>query len=276
MRWHRLLIGICWIWSVLVFTGCQAVELSFSEPPAETPTAIVTRLPARAIAIPSEAEWQSINEGIAWRLLVPDDNPLAQMIAVRVDPALKRFRVHYQPGQPQTLRAWRDTLPEAQVIINANFFSPEFVALGLLIADGVPYGQSYTDRGGTFAVQENQVLMWSNLQRVYAGEALEQAIQGFPMLVLDGSMAYMDQRFTQRSRRTVIAEDEAGQVVILATPALGLSLPDLSAFLARSGLDLRTAINLDGGGSTMLYLAPTGYFLPSLDAVPAVLAVYPR
>lgn len=39
------------------------------------------------------------------------------------------------------------------------------------------------------------------------------------------------------------------------------------------------AFNLDGGGSTMLFLAAPGepeYSLPSFDPVPAVLAVYPR
>jgi len=274
MRWRRLFIRTCLVCSMLVLAACQAVETVILQTATETPAGVATNLPARSM--PSEAEWQGIGEGLDWRLVIPDDNPLAQMVAVRVDPAYTRFRVHYEPGEPRTLRAWRDALPEAQVIINANFFSPEFTVLGLLVSDTVVYGQSYTDRGGTFAVENGEVVMWSNLQRLYAGEALEQAIQGFPMLVLEGSAAYTDQRFTQRSRRTVIAEDAAGQIVILATPALGLSLPDLSAFLAQSGLNLLTAINLDGGGSTMLYLAPTGYFLPSLDAVPSVLAVYPR
>jgi len=44
-------------------------------------------------------------------------------------------------------------------------------------------------------------------------------------------------------------------------------------------MNLVNALNLDGGGSTMMYLNANGtpeYIVTSLDPVPAVLAVYTR
>jgi len=62
----------------------------------------------------------------------------------------------------------------------------------------------------------------------------------------------------------------------MVTPLLGPTLLDLSAFLAQSDMDLVNAFNLDGGGSTMMVIAPEDYLIASRDPVPAVLAIYPR
>ena len=74
----------------------------------------------------------------------------------------------------------------------------------------------------------------------------------------------------------MIAEDRQGNILIMVSPFLGLSLADLSAYLPTTDLDIQTAFNLDGGGSTMLALPAMDYFQPAFDAVPAILTVYPR
>jgi uncharacterized protein YigE (DUF2233 family) len=162
------------------------------------------------------------------------------------------------------------------VIVNVNFFTPEHTILGLLFSDGTRYGQSYTDRGGTFFVQNGAVGLRSNLEQPYSGENFEQAIQAFPMLVLRGTQAYSNARDLRPSRRTVIGIDSAGRVILLATPGFGIGLYDLSAYLPTTDLQLVTALNLDGGGSTMMRVQAADYTLRSLDPVPAVLAVYAR
>jgi hypothetical protein len=65
----------------------------------------------------------------------------------------------------------------------------------------------------------------------------------------------------------------------MVTPLVGIRLVELSEYLASSDMELVNAVNLDGGGSTMMYLNVPGtpeFLLRSLDAVPAVLAVYPQ
>jgi exopolysaccharide biosynthesis protein len=200
----------------------------------------------------------------------------AILYALRIGPSHFNFRAHYRPQAPLSIREWQEELPDAALIVNANFFDIDNTILGLLISDGIVFGQAYSDRGGTFFVQEGNVGIRSNLVQPYKGEAFEQAIQAFPILVFDGIQSYTDTRDIIPSRRTVIAQDSEGRIIVLITSTLGISLYDLSAFLANSDMNILNALNLDGGASSMSYVAATDNFILSFDPVPAVLAIYPK
>lgn len=251
--------------------GCEAV----------TPfTVAPTYAPARATVYappPPTSEWLSLTNGIEQRTLIPEGNLLAQKIVLRLDPQQVTFRAHYRPNAPLTLSEWRQQLPDAQVIVNANFFTQENTVLGMLISDGVRYGTSYSDRGATFYSDTAQTVgLYDNRGSGFISETWVQAVQAFPVLVWDGVQAYRNQQAVRPSRRTVLGIDTSGRVLLMVTPGIGLGLYDLSAFLSQSDLELARAVNLDGGGSTMLWLASASYALPSIDPVPAVLAVYLR
>ena len=96
------------------------------------------------------------------------------------------------------------------------------------------------------------------------------------MLVENGEQVFFDQSGARRARRTIIASDANGKILIMVTPLLGMSLAELSAYLPAIDLNIVTAVNLDGGGSTMLALSDNNYLLPSFDAVPTILAIYRR
>lgn len=224
--------------------------------------------------------WQVLAPGLERRNYDPDPmNTITRMVALRIDPAYYAFRVHYQPGQAYSTAEWALALPDAVAFVNGNFFDATDVALGMVVADGELYGQSYTDRGGTFLVQNGQPRLRSNLREPYQGETLEQAVQAFPMLVLDGGPAFTDTIQDRSTRRTVIAQDSSGRIILLATPLLGLTLRDLSAYLATTDMNIVTAFNLDGGRSTLMALnrgsAPETV-VSSFDAVPVVLAIYAK
>ncbi len=261
--------------SLVLLCACNlslAAMPTATPPPSPTPPPTITPVSENSLL----DSWRGIAPGLEERLYVPNNDAVAQLLAVRIDPNTYTFRVHYRPGEPRTLSAWRDVLPDAAVIINANFFTPEYTILGLLVSDGNIYGQPYLDRGGMLAIQNGIPRVRSNIAEPYQGEALDHAAQAFPMLVLDGAAAYQNPRDTRRSRRTVIGQDTSGRIILMVTPFLGLSLPDLSAYLPTTDIAFQNAFNLDGGGSTMLWLAAMDYMLPALDAVPAVIAVYPR
>lgn len=253
---------------LLLVSGCTLMAA-----PPPTPTPFPT--PTQALTF---NDWETLAPGLERRSLLPDpDNLLSQMIVLRIDPARYTFRAHYRPGEPLNLIQWREELPDATAFVNANFFTPAFEILGLLVAAGVTYGQSYEGYGGTFAIENGAANVWSNQARPYQGETLEQAVQGFPMLVADGQQAYNNPNPDRATRRTFVGQDVEGRILIGVTPLLGLTLADLSAFLATTDLGLVNAVNLDGGGSTMLSVFVPGmpeHRLFSLDAVPAVLAVY--
>lgn len=250
--------------ALLAACGCTLAS------PAPPPTPTSTPTPA--------AGWQTLMPGLDQRTYYPADLRLAELRVLRVDPAYFTLRAHYRPGDPLSAADWNSALPGAAAFVNANFFDLNDNILGLLVADGVPHGSAYTDRGGTLLVQNGLPRVRSNIfEPYYPGEPLEQAVQGFPMLVQDGAPAFTSRQNDRATRRTAAGQDRSGRILLLATPLLGLTLADLSAFLAASDLDLHIAFNLDGGGSSlMVHTGSPPYILPSLDPVPAVLAVYPR
>lgn len=243
--------------------------------PAPLPNAPVIA-PTRSPVI--QNGWELLSPGLEQRSYLVGDDPLREVMVLRADPAHYTFRAHYRAGAPLSIRQWRDTLPGAVAIINANFFDPQYQALGLLVADGMVYGQSYTDRGGTFIIQAGQPRIRSNTQEPYQGETLEQAVQAFPMLVLNGQQAYTSAAADRSTRRTAIAQDRQGRILVMVTPLIGMTLVELSAFLASTDMEIVNAFNLDGGGSSLLSIeiGAVSYSLPSFDPVPAVLAIYPR
>ena len=266
-RWILVLITL--------FSGCNLIE----NPPPSTPTFLpIPSTAPSADAVPQT--WHILLPGLEQRTyLPPPENEVTKLAALRIDPAYFTFRVHYRPGAPLTIRQWAEVLPGAAAFVNANFFDDNDIILGLLVADGQVYGSAYTDRGGTFLVQNGQPRLRSNISEPYLGEPLEQAVQAFPMLMLDGAQAYTDAAQDRFTRRTVIAQDANGRIVLLVTPLIGLTLLDLSMFLPATDMNLVNALNLDGGGSTLMYLNTSGtpeYIVTSLDPVPAVLAIYPR
>ena len=252
----------------LLLVGCNLRTLPLSDPLSIPETIEPTQM------ITAEANiWKMLLPGLE-RRQIRSGNTLFE--SVRIDPNYFSFRVHYQPGDPLALDRWQATLPTAEVIINANFFHPDHTILGLLVSDGIAYGQALNNRGGTFFVQNGLVGIRSNVYQPYNGDPFEQAIQAFPMLVYNGAAAYQNARDTRPSRRTIIGQDSAGRITLLVTPGFDPGLYELSQQLPQTDLELTHALNLDGGGSTMMYIAQDHYRLRSFDPVPAVLAIYPK
>ncbi|MEL6149773.1 MAG: phosphodiester glycosidase family protein [Chloroflexota bacterium] len=240
------------------------------------PTA--TPIPPTATPAPASSGWVTLQPGIEERILRPPNSFFAQLVAIRIDPQQVDFRVHYRPGDPLFADDWRTELPDAAVIINSNFFDGADRVTGTLFADGVQHGTPYRRRGGTFYVQNGVPGIQSNLVQPYADERYDQAVQAFPMLVTDGQQSYFDTRADRPTRRTVIALDEQGRVIVIVTSFGGITLIDLSAYLPTTDLDIVNALNLDGGGSTLMDVqaGESTRSVPSFDPVPAVVAVYPR
>jgi exopolysaccharide biosynthesis protein len=275
---------IFFVLMLIALVGCSQRSLiseTSTQPPARA--TIITTNPSDSatiaptlVPLENAGDWQTLTTGIEQQVLVPFNQALASMITLRLDPTQVTFRVHYTPSSPRNTAQWREALPDALVIINANFFHPDYSVLGMLISDGVTYGQSFGDRGGTFFVDGESVGVRSNVYEPYQGESYQQAIQAFPMLVYGGAQAYTNSRDLRGSRRTVIGMDAEGRVIVMATPGIGLGLYDLSAWLPTTDLGLVNAFNLDGGGSTMMVIAPANYAVNAFDAVPSVLAIYAK
>jgi hypothetical protein len=263
---------------LLCLAGCNlAAETASIVPPPPQIVASLVPAPQTSSGSPVLSdEWQQAAVGMEVRQFVPFSDVLKTLVAVRLDPNVYTFRAHYRPGQPMTLKQWQELLPDARLIINANFFHPDNTVVGMVVTDEGLFGETLVNRGGMFSIENGLPVLQSLVEYPYNGRWLDQAVQGFPNLMSGGFASMSNSNENRASRRTVVAMDAAGRIVILSTPLFGIGLYDLSQYLAASDLQLINAVNLDGGGSTMLNIVPINYQVLSFDPVPAVLAVYAR
>jgi uncharacterized protein YigE (DUF2233 family) len=102
-------------------------------------------------------------------------------------------------------------------------------------------------------------------------------MQSFPMLVVDGQRVEGMTDNGERNRRSFVALDQNGQLLLGMTQMAQWTLTDLADFLASSPhLNVWRALNLDGGASSGLWMS--GAFgdvsMNSIEPLPAVLAVW--
>ncbi|MBX3085290.1 MAG: phosphodiester glycosidase family protein [Anaerolineae bacterium] len=264
-------------------------------PSAPAPTLFIpTSLPVTPIRptavvptpIPSlDANWNQISAGIVWRTITfraPSTGQVAAVLIVRLDPRYVRFKVHYQAGAARTIQQWQVALPGAVAIINTNFFDASRRPLGLVASDGVLSGASLPRNDtGVFQVVNGTPKVRSFFLEPYRNtEYFEQVTQGVPMLMVAGQVApaFNPDINNAPSFRSVVAQDKSGRILFIATQLTPVSLTDMARFLGVSGLDINTAMNVDGGNSTQMYVQTGGpsQFTTGFNPVPVVLAAYKR
>ncbi len=229
----------------------------------------------------SPTGWIQIAPGIEYREIEvePQSSRAFNMQVVRIDPNLASFEAIYEPNNALSSPEWQRRLTSANVIINANFFSDDNETIGMVVSNGQLYGTSFLGYGGMFMVHNNGALeVRSLVQSSYYGEPLTQAVQGFPLLVEYGGVsASTGAGFDDPARRTMIAQDRDGYILLFSTGLGQLSLREAQQWLLQSDLALNIAFNLDGGKSTMMIVRPASgetLHIPALAEVPIVLAVY--
>jgi uncharacterized protein YigE (DUF2233 family) len=201
-----------------------------------------------------------------------------EALIVRIDPAQYVMRVHYSQTNWSHISGWRQRL-DAPFIVNAGFFIPDGSPLGLVVVDGESMGTSYLGHGGMLSVVGGETHLRSLAADPYlAGEALEQAMQGRPMLIEPGGIPAEFDLSPELSRRTAVAVDGEGRLMFVVVRDLALSLYQLRDWMAdHDEIDFQAAFNLDGGGSTGMALraGEMDLLVDSWNSVPAVLAFYP-
>jgi uncharacterized protein YigE (DUF2233 family) len=223
-----------------------------------------------------------VEEGLEVRSLAVETSlGTEQVTVVRLEPALFDVRVEYTPGEARPVSVWA-ALTGALLTVNAGYFTEAHYVTGLTVSEGVAYGVPYGDYAGMLAIApEGAVsLRWLRAWPYDPAEPLRSAVQSFPVLVKPGGVmgfpADADEGLA--SRRTVVAQDQAGRILFLAAPVGRFSLHELAVWLTESDLEIDLALNLDGGTSTGMWLRAPGadVRLESYTEVPAIIAVYRR
>jgi exopolysaccharide biosynthesis protein len=176
-------------------------------------------------------------------------------------------------------------LSKAVVTINANFFDEQGKPLGVVINRGLLHqdihrgGRTLT---GIFKVGRDRLEILDR-QAFSADDALE-AVQAGPRLIAKGNIikSISDNESTRRSGLCIDGEQ---RLVLFAVSSslTGLTIGELQQTLASAAVRCEDALNLDGGGSTQLFIAGQvaggteegrEIFIRGRDEVPVMLGLF--
>jgi exopolysaccharide biosynthesis protein len=236
-------------------------------------------LPSASAAATSSADsgWSTIDPSMELRSLRTEANgATARLTILRFDPAQYSIQVKYDVANAGSLREWFDALKPVAAI-NGGYYDENGKATALVIFDGIRSGESYQGFGGMVVINEQGGFELRSLrqQAFDPNENLQQAMQSSPMLIQPGGQLSDLEPDTDRSRRTVIARDAAGRILLIVSDSAVFTLPELAAALKNSDLELDAALNLDGGRSTGMYVRTdsASVKIDSFDKLPLVLVV---
>lgn len=223
--------------------------------------------------------WQKVTPGVEiryedWKSPGPDEDTVT---IVRFDLHHVHLSVGYSPAQPLLLSQWMQKT-HATAIINGGYFDSQDNATALVVSNGQAFGTSYNGFGGMLSVNAQGYINLRSLhQQPYDpdNEQLEQATQSSPMLVLPGGNRAHFNADASSSRRSVVALDKQGQLLLIVSPDEAFSLDELADLLVHSDLSIDTALNLDGGASTGLFVnaGSTHIGIDSMVKLPIVIII---
>jgi len=203
--------------------------------------------------------WTTVAPGVAVRTETwksPTSANVSDLVSI------VRFNLHnvtvsvaYQPDQPLSMQEWMQK-EQAVALINGGYFDGQDQATGLVISNSQVFGTSYQGFGGMLDVtSQGKVQLRSLRDQPYdSSEGITQATQCTPMLLIGGKRTTFNAD-KKASPRSVVALDKQGRLLFIASPGVAFTLDDMATLLEKSDLDLVTALNLDGGSSTGLYVA---------------------
>lgn len=230
-----------------------------------------------------EPGWTLLQAGLERRVfeIYDSQNQHVESLYVwRLDQNYFRLDVAYEE-RPKTLDRWQQET-NAALVLNGGYYSIDnerYFPDGLTIVDGVASGRSFRGHGGMLAIQEHGAeLRWLEAEPYQPSEQIRAALQSFPVLVRPGGqLGYGPERESgARARRTVIAQDVQGRILLMVAPLGHFTLHELSAYLTTLDLNLDLAVNLDGGGSTGILVANPRELIAPTRPIPFVILVFPR
>jgi len=252
-----------------------------------TPTARPIPTPAPNLLHTRDAfpdpNWSQLEPGFERRVIPiynANNEQVESLYVWRLDQDRFRLDVAFAE-RPKTLETWQSET-NAAMVVNGGYFSinnERYSADGLLVVNGQASGRSFNGYGGMLAVDGSGAEVRWLVQKPYnSSETLQAALQAFPILVKPGGeLGFPVTRENHaRARRTVIAQDKEGRILFIVAPQGYFTLHQLSLYLTESDLNLDTALNLDGGGSTGILVANPREVIASKVLLPFVILVYPR
>jgi hypothetical protein len=252
-------------------------------------------------AVPGAFEWRTIGLGfdVAELPVLADGREVDRILLARIDPAHFRFIVRNASAGDKDLDDWMKDLGAA-LVVNGSYYSRTGEPDTPFLSDGKPLGpKDYDARAGAFVASASftgiRDLAHEDWKTAFQGA--ENAMVSYPLLVANGA-SHVAIASRWLANRSFVGQDSTGRVIVGTTRDAFFSLDRLAHFLLDAPLDLKLALNLDGGPVACQGVNLNGYqrktyglweatvegsqahllVYPygSTDALPVVLAVLPK
>jgi uncharacterized protein YigE (DUF2233 family) len=265
---------------------------------------LILFLPSRLMAEKSPSgtiSWKNLSPGLSFiRWPVQSSNGQENHLAIlRIDPERWSFKVFFNK-EPKSAEEWQQSTG-AVVVCNGGYFQENFLPAGRILANGGSVGPFRNKAMKAMFLAEpkkglNQLPKATiiDLKDPDSDEKIsfyEQGIQSFPILLDPRGQVRVNPSNFQDSR-TGIAQDQSGMIYLLASEKAYFTLFDLGNYLKALPLNLRFALNLDGGSKTQLLIRTGTYnfhlsgrsessqaarfFISETVKLPSVIGLFPR
>jgi hypothetical protein len=240
--------------------------------PTLGPLACVAGLASCALGPPQQADgagpasipWHTVQRGLRYAMLSPWPNSRVHL--VQLDLREQRLRLQVSPPHARGLTMDRLAVDSTVLVsINASFFGRQHVPRGLTVSDGLVWdGVFLPETSPSLACDRAQLCAMHFTPPPLAPASWFNAVSGTPWLVRDGQVrtevddGSCESLCARKHPRTAMGLDAAGRNLTLVLvegrqgAVLGVSLSPLAQWM--QSLGIHNAINLDGGGSSTLWL----------------------
>ncbi|WP_244564390.1 phosphodiester glycosidase family protein [Rhizobium sp. RU36D] len=205
-----------------------------------------------ADAQPGEFVWREVEPGfeVAEMPVVVNGAEVDRLLLNRVDPGRFRFTVRNDPTGSMNIDEWEHALPDEVLIVNSSYYDNMGLPATPIISEGQPSGpEQYDARAGAFVASAQGArlvdLAGQDWKQVFAGA--ENAMIAYPMLIGADGQTRTAPESRWLANRTFLGQDGSGRIIIGSTKDAFFSLARLAVFLKNAPLDLKLALNLDGG-----------------------------
>ncbi len=204
------------------------------------------------VAQPGPLAWQEPRKGfeVAELPVMVNGSEADRILLNRIDPALYRFVARNAPDGSRGIDEWERVLPEALLIVNGSYYDLKGRPDTPIISNGIAMGPAtYDARAGAFIAGDGfadiKDLAHQNWQAAFAGAA--NAMVSYPLLIGSDGQTHVNTKSRWLANRTFVGKDGAGRIIVGTTKEAFFPLAALAEFLKNSSLDLKIALNFDGG-----------------------------
>lgn len=232
-------------------------------------------------------KWESIDSGVEYKkitIYLGESFKRTVLKFVRLDPALFNVKIITTGSQDSASGFFVGNLSKkngAVVIINGSYFDENRSPLGFLVSDGKIINKRVVTNwlySGLFYVKEGKPGLL-NRKDFPKKINVDQALQAGPLLIANGKPENI--RNIHKSHfRSGLGLTGNNKICVYATETKynGISWHELQQLLLLPGVNLRQAMNLDGGGSTQMALRTTGKneYIKGTSKIPVAIGFYKK